>query len=145
VPPPKPSAEEVALATAVAAAVPPAPPPPDPAALNFAWDVKGDRALYPSRVYDDGKSIFLAWDGDVALPAILVREPTGQEGPVNYTVRGGVIVVDGVPPQLVLRAGKQVATLTAAASAPAASKAPDRNLADARPSRPFAHVADGRP
>jgi type IV secretion system protein VirB9 len=136
----------VALAAAVAAAAaPPAPPPTDPAALNFAWDKKGDRALYPARVYDDGKSIFLTWNSDVALPAILVREPSGQEGPVNYTVRGGVIVVDGVPPQLVLRAGKQVATLTAATATTGATKAPERSLADARPSRPFSHVADGRP
>ncbi|WP_419825554.1 TrbG/VirB9 family P-type conjugative transfer protein [Sphingomonas sp.] len=146
VPAPRPTPEEVALAAAVAAtAAPPASPPPDPAALNFAWNGKGDKALLPARVYDDGKSIFLSWDGDVALPAILVRDPSGQEGPVNYTVRGGVIVVDGVPPQLVLRAGKQVATLSAGMPAVDTAKRTDRSLADARPSRPFAHVADGRP
>ncbi len=47
-----------------------------------------------------------------ALPAILVMNEDGDEGPVNFTVRGETVVVDGVPPQIILRSGRDTATLT---------------------------------
>lgn len=87
-------------------------PEPTPADLNFAWTAAGARQLLPARTFDDGKSTWLAWPKDSAMPAILVREPNGEEGPVNYRVQGEYVVVDGVPAQLVLRAGKLIATLT---------------------------------
>ncbi len=87
------------------------PAEPDPATLNFAWGSRGDKALLPSRLFDDGHSTFLAWPKDVPLPAILTTEAKGTEGPVNYTTRGEYVVVDGVPAQLILRSGKQMAIL----------------------------------
>ena len=83
----------------------------DPAELNFAWDKKGDRKLLPSRIYDDGSATFLAWPAGAPVPAILMKDEAGTEGPVNFAVRGDVIVVDGVPRELVLRSGKDMATL----------------------------------
>jgi type IV secretion system protein VirB9 len=83
----------------------------DPADLNFAWDKKGDRKLLPARVYDDGTATFLAWPVGAPVPAILMKDEQGTEGPVNFAVRGDVIVVDGVPRELVLRSGKDMATL----------------------------------
>lgn len=115
VPPPPPVPPAVKSAQAAVPPAPPAavtPPPPAPAALNFAWDMHGARQLFPAHPYDDGRSTYLSWPHDVALPAILVREPGGIEGPVNYTVHGDTVVVDGVPAQIVLRSGKQMATLT---------------------------------
>ena len=84
---------------------------PDPAALNFAWAGKGDRKLLPARTYDDGTATFLAWPAGSPVPAILIKDAAGTEGPVNFTVRGDVIVVDGVPREIVLRSGKDNATL----------------------------------
>jgi len=83
----------------------------DPAELNFAWDRKGDRKLLPARVYDDGSATFLAWPAGAPVPAILMKDEQGTEGPVNFAVRGDVIVIDGVPRELVLRSGKDMATL----------------------------------
>ncbi len=83
----------------------------DPAALNFAWAGKGDRKLLPARTYDDGTATFLAWPAGSPVPAILIKDSAGTEGPVNFTVRGDVIVVDGVPREIVLRSGKDSATL----------------------------------
>ncbi|WP_126175860.1 TrbG/VirB9 family P-type conjugative transfer protein [Tsuneonella rigui] len=83
----------------------------DPAALNFAWAGKGDRKLLPARTYDDGTATFLAWSAGSPVPAILIKDTAGTEGPVNFTVRGDVIVVDGVPREIVLRSGKDSATL----------------------------------
>ena len=84
----------------------------DPAALNFAWGTKGDRALLPTQVYDDGSATFLAWPAGTPLPAILIKDHEGSEGPVNYAVRGDTLVVDGVPREIVLRSGEDSATLT---------------------------------
>jgi type IV secretion system protein VirB9 len=127
----------------VAEAPPPAPAPqvaekapePKPADLNFAWAPAGAKQLLPSRTFDDGKSTWLAWPRDSAMPAILAREPNGDEGPVNYRVEGDYVVVDGVPAQLVLRQGKLVATLTPAPRpAPAAAAPSDKTqTASVRP------------
>jgi type IV secretion system protein VirB9 len=105
---PKPAAAVVAAADPT----PAAPVRPDPATLNFGWKSEGSPLLVPARVFDDGKSVYLGWQADAAMPAILVRDSKGTEGPVNYSVQGDYVVVEGVPPQLVLRAGKDMATLT---------------------------------
>ncbi|MFV0644047.1 MAG: TrbG/VirB9 family P-type conjugative transfer protein [Sphingomonadaceae bacterium] len=83
----------------------------DPAELNFDWAGSGERNLLPARTYDDGTATFLAWPSGTAIPAILVTDEKGTEGPVNFTVRGDVIVVDGVPQQIILRSGKDKAML----------------------------------
>jgi type IV secretion system protein VirB9 len=98
------TAEEIAAASEPEAVT-------DPAALNFAWAGKGDRKLLPARTYDDGTATFLAWPAGSPVPAILIKDSAGTEGPVNFTVRGDVIVVDGVPREIVLRSGKDNATL----------------------------------
>ncbi len=85
--------------------------PADPAALNFAWRMKGDSKLIPARIYDDGAFTFLAWAAGTPIPAFLERNEKGEEGPVNFAVRGDVIVIDGVPATIVLRSGKNMATL----------------------------------
>ena len=85
--------------------------PTDPARLNFGWTTKGKSGLFPARVFDDGVSTYLAWAPGRAVPAILARNPQGAEGPVNYAVRDDVIVIEGVPAALVLRSGRDMATL----------------------------------
>ena len=84
----------------------------DPAALNFDWSRQGTASLLPERVYDDGSATFLVWPAGSALPAILVRDHEGTEGPVNYAVRGELIVLDIVPREIILRAGEEDARLT---------------------------------
>jgi type IV secretion system protein VirB9 len=83
----------------------------DPADLNFAWNASGDPELLPENTYDDGTATFLTWPSGKDVPAILVTNSEGVEGPVNFTVRGDTIVVDGVPRTIVLRSGKDSAQL----------------------------------
>lgn len=96
---------------AQAVAGPPAEAPVDPATLNFAWRPRGKEKLFPSRIYDDGNSTYLTWPAKALLPAMQIRNEKGVEGPVNYAVRGEVLVVDGVSDLIVLRSGKDVAEL----------------------------------
>lgn len=100
-----PTAIELAAATDPYAVV-------DPAELNFAWVPKGDRKLLPGQIYDDGNATFITWPAGSPIPAILIRDYKGEEGPVNYAVRGDTLVVEGVPREIVLRSGDDSATLT---------------------------------
>ena len=86
-------------------------PPVDPSQLNFAWQPRGSSQLLPSRIYDDGQATYISWAVGTPVPAILVRDEKGTEGPVNFAVRGDVIVIDGVPKLIVLRSGRHNATL----------------------------------
>jgi type IV secretion system protein VirB9 len=85
--------------------------PVDPANLNFAWKTSGKPNLLPSRIYDDGNAVYATWTAGRPVPAILIKNEKGDEGPVNYAVRGDVIVIEGVPGLIVLRSGKDAATL----------------------------------
>lgn len=94
----------------------------DPGSLNFAWQRSGDATLMPERIYDDGDAVFLTWDRDRAVPAILVENREGTEGPVNYSVRGDTLVVDGVPAKLILRTGEREAEMLYAGPGPAVTR-----------------------
>jgi type IV secretion system protein VirB9 len=96
----------------------------DPASLNFAWAAEGVAALLPETVYDNGSATFLAWPAGGAMPAILIKDEQGTEGPVNFAVRGDVIVIDAVPAEIILRSGDDFARLVnnAAAASSAASR-----------------------
>ena len=83
----------------------------DPTRLNFEWATSGDRALLPERIYDDGTATFLAWPTGTPMPAILVKDHEGTEGPVNFAVRGDTIVLDIVPGEIILRSGDNAAML----------------------------------
>jgi type IV secretion system protein VirB9 len=83
----------------------------DPTQLNFAWAGDGDTSLLPVNIFDDGEATFMTWGTGTSVPAILIKDHEGTEGPVNFTVRGNTVVVDGVPKEFVLRAGEEMARL----------------------------------
>ncbi|HSJ78058.1 MAG TPA: TrbG/VirB9 family P-type conjugative transfer protein, partial [Erythrobacter sp.] len=68
-----------------------------------------------------------------AIPAILVLNDEGQEGPVNFTTRGETVVVQGVPSQIILRSGRDSASLTN--TGPARPAARSAGLDITRPAR----------
>jgi type IV secretion system protein VirB9 len=98
-------------AAAQVAAAQPTPPPFSPEQLNFGWQTKGSDRLLPSKIFDDGKVLYLAWSADATLPAILTVSSDGREGPVNYRTAGDFIVVDPLPSNILLREGKRSATI----------------------------------
>jgi type IV secretion system protein VirB9 len=99
--------------------------------LHFDWQSRGYGKLIPSRVFDDGTSVYLSWNREVPLPAILTMSEDRKEGPVNYRVSGDYIVVSPIPQNMVLRYEKRVAMLwTTRRVAPApATPVPAANIA----------------
>jgi type IV secretion system protein VirB9 len=93
-----------------------------PAQLFFGWQKKGHKRLLPARVFDDGSALYLSWDDDTPLPAILTMSSDGREGPINYRTAGDYIVIDPVPGAILLRQGKMEAQVWR--SAPLARPAP---------------------
>lgn len=94
---------------------PTAPPKPE---INTNWGMSGDRKLRPVRIYDDGDATFIAWSASTELPGIFGFGDDGKEGPVNFTVRGDYLVIEGVAPRYVLRRGKAHTLLTNLAPRP---------------------------
>jgi type IV secretion system protein VirB9 len=79
--------------------------------LHFDWNKKGNGKLLPARVFDDGSALYLAWDKETPLPAILTVSEDRKEGPVNYRMSGDYIVISPIPANLVLRYGSKFAEL----------------------------------
>jgi type IV secretion system protein VirB9 len=102
------------VSVAVMAPPPPAPLAP-PVARNSAYAVKGDAAIQPTRVFDDGVATYFAWPAQADLPAVFVVGADGVEGLANAAVRDGYLVVDQLAPRFVLRSGKSSLTVTNAA------------------------------
>ncbi len=105
----------------------------DPTLINREWKGSGDEKLLPSDAYDDGEATFLSWDADKAIPAILIKNKEGIEGPVNFAVRGETVVIDGVPREIILRAGDEVALLV--------NQGPERQASGKRGNGAFAMTA----
>ena len=82
-----------------------------PPSSTLPGPARAIKKLLPARIYDDGNSTYLSWPAGTPVPAILVKDKQGTEGPVNFAVRGDVIVVEDVPRQIILRSGKQLATI----------------------------------
>jgi len=105
--------------------------------LHFDWNKKGNGKLLPARMFDDGASLYLAWDKETPLPAILTLSEDRTEGPVNYRMSGEYIVVSPIPQNLVLRYGKTSAVLWPSRRiTPAPAAVPNASvgrLADAAP------------
>ena len=92
----------------------------DPSDLDFRWKMhcagggwfsdSDCRSIMPERVFDDGKQTFIQFRPDQGshggIPSILAENSAGQNAIVNTTFRDGYYIVDGVPPKILLIAGK---------------------------------------
>ena len=79
--------------------------------LHFDWNSKGNGKLLPTRIFDDGSSLYMVWGKDTPLPAILTTSEDRKEGPINYRMSGEYIVISPVPANLTLRYGSKYAVL----------------------------------
>ena len=114
--------------------------------LHFDWSSKGYGKLLPSRIFDDGSSLYMSWNRDTPLPAILTQSEDKKEGPVNYRMSGEYIVISPIPSNLVLRYGRKVATLWPNHTiVPARHVAAPERIASAPPPAPQISMASPPP
>ena len=92
----------------------------DAADLDFDWKIRcagggwfgssDCRSIEPLRVFDDGRQTFIQFRPDQGshggIPSVLAENAAGQNAIVNTTFRDGYYIVDGVPPEILLLAGK---------------------------------------
>ena len=83
---------------------------PPPAVLNFGYGRRGDAAVLPTRVWDDGRMTYFEFAEGTPLPAIFAGPPGKTETLVNSMVRGRVIVVQQTG-TFTLRSGERSAII----------------------------------
>jgi type IV secretion system protein VirB9 len=79
---------------------------PDLSAMTGAYRLRGDSALRPTEIADDGAKTYIRWGEYQAMPAVFGIGPTGNEEVVNGYMRGGLFTIDRVYGQLVFRIDK---------------------------------------
>ncbi|HWU02787.1 MAG TPA: TrbG/VirB9 family P-type conjugative transfer protein [Novosphingobium sp.] len=88
------------------------PPPQSAAPLSGRYRLRGERALWPEQMSDDGTATSLRWAADAALPAIYAENADGQRALINGMMRQGVYVIEGVHERLLFVAGDHRASAT---------------------------------
>jgi type IV secretion system protein VirB9 len=101
--------------------------------LHFDWQSKGYGKLIPARVFDDGTAVYLSWNREIPLPAILTVSEDRREGPLNYRMSGEYIIVSPIPQNMVLRYDNRMAVLwttrRVVPSQPAPAASPTNDIA----------------
>lgn len=77
-------------------------------ASNMQYMMRGDRALAPTLLWDDGRFTYFKYSTARDLPTIFTRLPDGGEATVNFHMEGDTIVVHEVSKQFVIRYGQSV-------------------------------------
>lgn len=73
------------------------------------YTLRGDRAVRPTSISDDGQSTTISWAATQRLPAVFAVGSDGQETLVNGLMRDGALVISSVASRLIFRLNKQVA------------------------------------
>lgn len=79
-------------------------------ALLWSYRLRGDRAVRPLSVKDNGDKTIIEYAPDQPLPAVFAIGPTGDEEVVDGYMREGLFVIDRVHQRLVFRIDKEKAT-----------------------------------
>jgi type IV secretion system protein VirB9 len=102
-----PSVVRFSYASRMPAAAPPAQDAEQVA--GFGWRLSGNRTLRPVAMRDDGTRTYMEWGDQQALPAVFAIGASGEEEIVEGYMRGGVLTIDRVYPELVFRIDRTTA------------------------------------
>lgn len=91
------------------------PPTLEPAALPTplgSYKFRGDRALFPAAMRDDGRKTIITWPSQSALPATFAMNGGSREQLVNGRMIGDDFVIEGTAARYKFRLGEAEATAT---------------------------------
>ncbi|WP_321899467.1 TrbG/VirB9 family P-type conjugative transfer protein [Paraburkholderia heleia] len=77
-------------------------------ASNMQYMMRGDRALAPTLLWDDGRFTYFKYSTTRDLPTIFTKLPDGSEATANYHMEGDTVVVHEVSKEFVIRYGQSV-------------------------------------
>jgi len=77
-------------------------------AANTQYMMRGDRALAPTALWDDGRFTYFKYSTARDLPAIFTKLPDGSEATANFHMEGDTVVVHEVSGSFVIRYGQSV-------------------------------------
>ena len=83
----------------------------NPKPVNWNYYACGERVLWPTEVYDDGRFTYLRFANAQEIPAIFIINADQTESLVNGEMRGDQYVVQTTARKLVLRRGNSVACI----------------------------------
>lgn len=75
---------------------------------NYKYVARGDRALVPLAIWDNGYSTLLRFAGNARIPSFFVIDPDGKEATASYTVKGDIVQLDQTAREWRLRDGGTV-------------------------------------
>ncbi|SIT50778.1 Conjugal transfer protein TrbG/VirB9/CagX [Paraburkholderia piptadeniae] len=75
---------------------------------NMQYMMRGDRALAPTALWDDGRFTYFRYATARDLPTIFTKLPDGGEATVNFHMEGDTVVVHEVSRDFVIRYGQSV-------------------------------------
>lgn len=79
---------------------------------NLNYWFRGDSALQPSEVSDNGEFTVMRFPGHQEIPAIFGVNPDGKEAIIDYDVREDYVVIHGIYKTMRLRKGQAVLCIT---------------------------------
>jgi type IV secretion system protein VirB9 len=77
-------------------------------AANIQYMMRGDRALAPTALWDDGRFTYFKYATARDLPTIFTKLPDGGEATANFHMEGDTVVVHEVSKSFVIRYGQSV-------------------------------------
>jgi type IV secretion system protein VirB9 len=81
----------------------------DMSKFNFNYQYTGERAIAPSKIFDDGDFTYMQFaDKRTELPAIYAVDSKGYESPINYRINRDYYIIEKIVPQLTLRSGTDI-------------------------------------
>jgi type IV secretion system protein VirB9 len=80
--------------------------------LTSTWRLRGDKAVRPVTIRDDGVKTVIGYAPGQALPAVFAIGPTGEEEVVDGYMRDGLFIIDRVHQELVFRIDRAKAIAT---------------------------------
>nr|WP_026229902.1 TrbG/VirB9 family P-type conjugative transfer protein [Trinickia symbiotica] len=75
---------------------------------NMRYMMRGDHALAPTALWDDGRFTYFKYATARDLPTIFTKLPDGGEATVNFHMEGDTVVVHEVSKAFVIRYGQSV-------------------------------------
>ncbi|MFD1105169.1 TrbG/VirB9 family P-type conjugative transfer protein [Sphingobium olei] len=87
---------------------------PAPAQLRDVvgrYQMKGDMALRPTALSDDGEKTYIEWRPDQPLPAVFAIDARGREEMVDGYMRGSIFTIDRIYSRLRFRIDKAEVTV----------------------------------